>query len=192
MLLSINKLHFFLHEKTLYYCRLNDTSMYKKYLGLTIASLLFLFVSAQQPAQQNNKTGIAPFSIEQVNGKIYTYKELNKNIPTVLVYFSPTCDHCKVFLKDLLQHQKELKSKQIVMVTYLPVNELKPFVTEFNLEKYSNIKVGTEGYSFVVRKYYNVERFPFIAIYNSNLQLKKILPYSEDAGKTVLQIMKLW
>jgi thioredoxin-related protein len=167
---------------------MNDAVMCKKIISLTIASFLFLFVAAQQ----NTKTAIAPFSIEQANGKTFTYKELKKNIPATLIYFSPTCDHCKEFLKDLLQHKKELATKQIVMVTYLPVNELKPFVTEFNLEKYNNIKVGTEGYTFIVRKYYNVERFPFVAVYNSNLQLKKILPYSEDASKTVAQLVKFW
>jgi hypothetical protein len=77
------------------------------------------------------------------------------------------------------------------MVTYLPLDELKPFVSEFNLNKYSTIKVGTEGYSFVVRKYYNVERFPFIAVYDKQIQLKKILPYSENASANVAQVMKL-
>jgi hypothetical protein len=71
--------------------------MYKKLVGVIIASCMFLFVTAQQ-----NKAAIAPFKIEQANGKFYTYKELKKNMPAVLVYFSPTCEHCKVFVKELL------------------------------------------------------------------------------------------
>lgn len=140
-------------------------------------------------AQTSKK--IAPFSIKQVNHKTYTYKQLKQNTPTVLVYFSPTCDHCKAFLKQLLK-QKGLASKQIVLVTYLPVEELKPFVDEFKLNHYSNIKTGTEGYSFTVRKYYDVQRFPFIAAYDKQLLLKKVLPYTEDGKKAVAQLVKIW
>lgn len=160
--------------------------MYKRIVSLIALCFCCIFVFAQT----SNKN-IAPFKIEMVNGKQFTYQQLQKNKPVILIYFSPTCDHCKAFIKELLQHEKELASKQIVMVTYVPIEEVKPFVSDFNLNNYSNIKAGTEGYSFIVRKYYNVERFPFVALYNKEMQLEKILPYSEDNAATVSQILKL-
>lgn len=158
-------------------------------ISRTLAVLFTCCISFIAVAQTTK--AIAPFSIEQVNHKTFTYKQLKPNTPTVLVYFSPTCEHCKDFVKELLK-QKTLASKQIVLVTYLPVEELKPFADEFKLNKYSTIKTGTEGYTFLVRKYYDVQRFPFIAVYDKQLQLKKILPYTEDGKKAVAQLVKLW
>lgn len=160
--------------------------MYKRIVSLIALCFCCIFVFAQT----YNKN-IAPFKIEMVNGKQFTYQQLQKNKPVILIYFSPTCDHCKAFTKELLQHEKELASKQIIMVTYVPIEEVKPFVSDFNLNNYSNIKAGTEGYSFIVRKYYNVERFPFVALFNKQMQLEKVLPYSEDNAATVSQILKL-
>lgn len=167
--------------------QLNNDHMLKKLTGLMVACLLFTVAVAQQ-----NSKAIAPFKIQLVNKNYYTYKELKKNTPSLLVYFSPTCEHCNTFVKELLKHKDVIASKQIVLITYLPVEELKPFVATFGLDKYANIHTGTEGYTFIVRKYYNVERFPFVAVYDKQLQLKKVLPYSEDAAKTVSEVLRLW
>lgn len=158
-----------------------------------ITLLFFLSCICIVAFTQNKKVNknIAPFKIQMVNGEQFTYQQLQKDKPVILIYFSPTCDHCKNFTKALLQHEKELASKQIVMVTYLPVAEMKPFIDSFNLNKYSNIKVGTEGYSFTVQKYYNVRLFPFVALYDKQIQLEKILPNNENVDSTVSQILKM-
>src|SRR4051812_31095370 len=97
-------------------------------------------------SQQNNKTGIAPFKITLLNGKSYSYSQLKKNTGTVLIYFSPTCDHCKNFTEELLEHESALKDKQIIMVTYVPIEEVKPFDSLYHISAKPNFKIGTEGY----------------------------------------------
>ncbi len=124
---------------------------------------------------QQNKTGIAPFKITLLNGKSYTYNQLKKNTLTVLIYFSPTCDHCKDFTNELLKYENALKNKQIIMITYVPVAEIKPFDSLYHISSKPNFKIGTEGYSFIVRKYYNVERFPYIVMYNKQMKFVKAL-----------------
>ena len=137
---------------------------------------------------QKNKTGIAPFKITLVDGRTYTYTQLKKNIPTILIYFSPTCNHCKNFTTELLKHEKDLKDKQIVMVTYTPISDLKPFDSTYNLSSKSFIKAGTEGYSFTVQKYYHVQQFPFIALYNKKLELVKTLSPTDEPEVLARQI----
>lgn len=159
--------------------------MYKKTGFLVL--LLFLFV-ATVVAQPTVHTNIAPFKITLVNGKPYNYLQIKKNIPTVLIYFSPTCDHCKAFTKELLTHDKELRSKQIIMVGYEPVKEMKGFDSTFHISAKPYIKMGTEGYTFIVQKYYGVQRFPFVAMYNKSGKLVKTIPFvtePEDAAKAI-------
>lgn len=60
----------------------------------------------------------------------------------------------------------ELSQVQIIMISYLPYRDIKKFETDFGLTKYPNVKVGTEGYTFVVQKYYDIKNFPFLALFN--------------------------
>lgn len=141
--------------------------MIKKILNTFLFLLIAVFAVAQK--------GMAPFKLTQVNGKEYSYNQLKKNTETVLIYFSPTCDHCINFTKALLTHEKELANKQIVMVTYVPMSEIKPFDSTYKISSKPNFKIGTEGYTFIVRKFYDVQRFPFIVLYNKQMQLVKKL-----------------
>ena len=111
--------------------------MYKKIISVIILSFCFVFVFAQV-----KKTVIAPFKITLANGKTFTYKQLKSNTATVLIYFSPTCDHCKEFTKELLTHQKELLNKQIVMVGYEPVAEVKKFDSIYKILNQHTLHFG--------------------------------------------------
>ncbi len=144
--------------------------MYKKIILILLACNICFSVFSQQ-----NKAGIAPFKITLLNGKAYTYNQLKKNTTTVLIYFSPTCDHCKDFTDELLKYKDALKNKQIIMLTYVPVKEVKPFDSVYHISSIPFFKIGTEGYSFIVRKYYNIERFPYIVIYDKQMKHVKTL-----------------
>jgi len=60
------------------------------------------------------------------------------------------------------------------MVTYLPVAKVNEFVSKYKLNILPNIFVGTEGNSFFLRAYYNIQSFPFCCIFNKDGDLKKI------------------
>ena len=45
------------------------------------------------------------------------------------------------------------------MISYLPLGKLRQFSKEFRLEQFKNIKVGTEGNSFLVPGYYKIGTF---------------------------------
>ena len=55
------------------------------------------------------------------------------------------------------------------------LKEVKAFDDRYKLSGHQNIKVGSEGYTFVVQKYYNIQRFPFVAEYDKTGRLKKII-----------------
>ena len=161
--------------------------MYKKIVSLFFS--LFLFCSLF--AQTSSNAGIAPFKITLANGKPYTYKQLKKNTPTVLIYFSPTCDHCKAFTTELMKHTKELQNKQIIMIGYEPVAEVKKFDSDFHVSANPNFKIGTEGYTFIVQKYYGVQRFPFVAMYNKEMKLIKTIPFVTEPDAVLKELAAL-
>lgn len=136
-------------------------------LKKSILAFTFLFVAIGAFAQSANKKSIPPFDIELTNTKHLKAADLQKNVPLMLVYFSPTCEHCKEFTKSFLAHINDLGKIQIVMITYLPVKDVAAFENEFALSKYPNVSAGSEGYSFTVQKFYSIKTFPFTALFNS-------------------------
>ncbi len=139
-----------------------------------ILCLVGFFIYMQLLAQGGNST-IAPFKIRLTNGAGYTYQQLAKNKPVILVYFSPTCDHCKLFTEKMLKRVDDFKNTQLVMISYEDIKAVKAFDEKYKLSMHQNIKVGSEGYTFIVQKYYNIQHFPFVAEYDKTGRLKKMM-----------------
>ena len=144
-----------------------------KNLLFVLCVFLFINVSAQE-----NRTAIAPFKIRLVNGEGYTYKQLQKDKPVILIYFSPTCDHCKTFTEAFLKRISKLQQSQVVMISYENIKAVQAFDSAYHLSGHNNIKIGSEGYTFVVQKYYNIQHFPFVAEFDKNKKLKKIIDWN--------------
>jgi len=133
------------------------------------------FQQSQSGKYRKQVSTLAPFKIELVNGQTFTYQDLPKHKAVTLVYFSPTCQECEQFMKAMLERIKSLTDREIVLVTYEDTAAVKSFYQRFQLQKYPQIRVGTEGYSFIVQKYYKVQHFPFVASYDRSGQLIHIL-----------------
>jgi thioredoxin-related protein len=148
-----------------------------------IPLLLFVFLAGSafcQSAMGLRK--IAPFQITLTNGKPYNAAQLAPG-PVVLMYFSPDCDHCQEFTKALLKNYTVMTNKQLVMITFQSMEMIKKFEKDYNLAAYPNIKLGTEGTSYLVQKYYQIRSFPYLAMYDKTGKLVKIYegeqPYTE-------------
>ena len=134
--------------------------------------MLFLAVYIQSSSQLSpNKDRVPPFTILLTTGENFSYKELQKDKPVILIYFAPDCDHCRDFIKALTTGMKGFTKTQIVMVSYSPLAKLKQFTSDFNLSQFSNIKIGTEGNSFIVPNYFKIVTFPFTALFDKTGKL---------------------
>ncbi len=130
---------------------------------------LLLCLATHMPTQAqlaNRVTSIPPFRILLTSGSYFGYKDLQINKPLLLIYFSPDCDHCKDFIQTLRGKMGNLTGMQIIMVSYFPLKSLQQFNKDFKLGEFSNIKIGTEGNSFLIPGYFKIGKFPFTVLYN--------------------------
>jgi thioredoxin-related protein len=128
-------------------------------------------------AQNNEKPGAAipPYKVLTTDSAWLTPANLQHR-RMLLIYFSPDCPHCQHMTMDLKQKIKQLGDTQIMMITWsnnYDIRAIKNFVRDYNLKKIPNITVATEGYSYLIQKYFKIETTPFVAIYNSNGKLTK-------------------
>ena len=133
---------------------------------------MYLLMALLQ-APVGDSTHIPDFSITLVDGRQITKAQLKRHAPLMIVYYSPTCEHCQHFGQDLAAHLARFKGVQIVMVTFRPVSEVADFIHTCHLE-HSSALIGSEGLTFTVAKYYGVQRFPFIVVYDRQGALRKI------------------
>ncbi|MEI6950714.1 redoxin domain-containing protein [Paraflavisolibacter sp. H34] len=130
---------------------------------LLLASLLCLsFLAQAQPRK------LPPFRVLQANGKVFNASQLPMGKPIVVVYFSPDCDHCQVLMRDFFKRAEDFKKASVALITFQPAAMLQKFVDDYHVSRYPNIIAGTEGTSFFVRNYYNIQQMPFVALHDPN------------------------
>lgn len=138
--------------------------------------LLYLIVAAgcSQAQTLGANSGIPPYHILTTDSAYVTPANLKKNKPVMIIYFAPDCGHCQHLINDLKPELKNLTGVQIVMITFVTqLKAIQVFQRDYDLAKYHNIIIGTEGYTYLVQKYYQIKNTPFIAIYDKNGKVSK-------------------
>ena len=97
-------------------------------------------------------------------------EQLSSKKTTILISFSPECDHCKQQTKEIIENIERLKNVQIVMATTLPFEMMKAFHAEYKIASYKNIIMGRDVLYFFP-KYFLNHYLPLIAIYNKKGEL---------------------
>lgn len=107
---------------------------------------------------------IPPISLLQADSSILTKAQLKKD-PVIVMFFSPSCDHCQHQIKDMLKRMDEFKQTQFVLATYQPFEEMVQFIKEYEIARYPNIKVGRDT-KFTLPPFYHIQSLPYLALYN--------------------------
>lgn len=113
---------------------------------------------------------IPPFTLLKADSTTITRDDLVRHKKTLVMFFSPGCDHCKHQTKDLLANMDKFKDVEILMATYQPMEEIQAFYNDFHLENYPNIKLGRDTKYFFV-PFYKISNLPFLALYNNKGKL---------------------
>ncbi|OCX51242.1 hypothetical protein BEL04_18830 [Mucilaginibacter sp. PPCGB 2223] len=144
----------------------------------------------------SNIVNIPPYKILTKDSAFVTPANLKKGKPVMIVYFSPDCTHCQHFTEELKSRMDAEKKKgtsifrntQIVMITFTAVLNMKLFYIDYELAKYPNIIMGTEGTTYTVLRYYSVKTTPYIAVYGKNGKLVQgfeKIPKLDDLEATI-------
>ena len=155
--------------------------------------LLSLIIVAGCTQAQTNIDKIPPFKILRTDSTYFTPADLKKNKPVMIIYFSPDCSHCQHMVYEMKPKMKEFGDTQIVMVTFTEFTMLKmiqTFTRDFDLAKYPNIIVGTEGHTYVVQRYYQVRTTPYIAIYDRKGKLVKAFEKAPTIPELIAAVKK--
>lgn len=145
-------------------------------------SLVFLlFISMQQmsvaqeqpvanPAPYERFKNLPPFELKGLDGRKIKRDDLAKNRGTILMFFSPDCNHCLQQMDWMKQAKEELKPYNFILATYQPLEDLKGFYQSYKLEEWKNIYIGRDE-KYFLPPYFRIRNLPFIALYDKKGQL---------------------
>ncbi|MEO6948349.1 MAG: redoxin domain-containing protein [Ginsengibacter sp.] len=102
----------------------------------------------------------------------FSRDNLKKNTSTVFFIFSPDCEHCQHETENLKQNIQLFKKAQVVMVSYLPWDEIKKFYVDYNIGNYPEIVMARDA-KFFFPTFFKVRSFPSIFVYDKKGNLKK-------------------
>jgi thioredoxin-related protein len=126
--------------------------------------------AAATPAPYERFKNLPPFELKGLDGKAIKRDNLLKNRGTILMFFSPDCNHCLQQMDWMKQVKEELKAYNFVLATYQPLEELKGFYQSFKLNEWKNIYIGRDE-KYFLPPYFRIRNLPFIALYDKKGQL---------------------
>lgn len=102
----------------------------------------------------------------------FSREDLHKNKPVVFMIFSPDCEHCQHETEALLANMDKFKNAQIVMVTYLPYNEMIDFYKNYKIADYPQIVMARDT-QFFFPVFFKVRNLPSIFVYDKKGNFEK-------------------
>lgn len=109
--------------------------------------------------------------INIADSTIFTKDNLKKKKPTIIMMFSPDCEHCQAETKDILANINLFKKAQILMVSPIDFKYMKEFYTEYKIANYPNITIARDP-TYFLGTFYKIRSFPSIFVYDKKGNLK--------------------
>jgi thioredoxin-related protein len=143
--------------------------MKKQYLLIVILIGVLQSLNAQSNSEPPYKRfpTVPPFNLLQPDSTTFTKDSLQKGKPVLLMYFSPTCDHCQHQVKDMISQSDSFKDIQIILATYSPMNELVDFINTYALTRFAELKAGRDT-RYMLQPFYKISGLPYQALYDKS------------------------
>ena len=146
------------------------TSM-KKHLALLLLCISGIVSASAQNYITHPKLP-AFFILSPDSSKVFNTYYIEEGKPTVFIFFSPDCDHCQKFTKQLLPHMAEMKDANFYFLTIMDLPMLRAFSNVLGLQKYPNISTGKD-YQLFFPTFYHVDEVPCIVVYDKHRNFQK-------------------
>lgn len=108
--------------------------------------------------------------INIADSSIFTKHNLKRKRATIIMMFSPDCEHCQEETKTLTANIHLFKKAQIIMVSPLDFNYMRQFYNDYKIANYPNIIMGRDP-GYFLGTFFNVHSFPSFFVYNKKGKL---------------------
>ncbi len=126
-------------------------------------------INHKKQIAENIKT-IPSFSYQDIDGVIFTDKNLKDNTPTLFVYFNSECEFCNEEAQMIKENINKLKEVQVIFVSFQNQEEITAFAKKHQLTNYGNITFLCDS-KVAFASTFDVKSLPCLVLYDKNKQL---------------------
>ncbi|MDR0546909.1 MAG: redoxin domain-containing protein [Dysgonamonadaceae bacterium] len=106
---------------------------------ICISVVLLLQVIQKRDIQKTAYQTIPAFSLPDVNGQEITGKSLKKHIPTLFLFFDPSCELCHEELQQINANRVKLNNGQIIFFSVEPAGTIRNFLEKLQFSPSPNL-----------------------------------------------------
>ena len=117
-----------------------------------------------------NIKSIPDFKYKNLNGELFSNKNLKTDTPTLFIYFNSECEYCNEEAEMIQGSVDKFRPYQLVFVSFEKPEKIKSFAQKHNLLNYDNIHfVCDTKVTFATT--FDVQSLPCLVLYDKNQQL---------------------
>lgn len=75
----------------------------------------------------------------ELSSNTYVFKKLNRDKPTIIIYFDPWCEYCQYEAKVIRENIEKFDHAEIVMISDESTSNIKEFANEYDLKNYPQV-----------------------------------------------------
>ena len=114
----------------------------------------------------------------------FTKDDIPKKTASLLIVFSPMCEHCQHETAEIIKNIDKFKDVEIVMATMMPYDSMMSFREKYELTKYENIVVGQDT-QYLLPSFYMIRNLPFLALYDKKKELIRVFEHSMNIEEVI-------
>lgn len=156
-----------MRRKTILFIVLIGVLSLLTYLGYNVISKA---KEKNQIAKQLEK--IPKFEFLTLEQKTFTKLDLKQGIQTIFIYFNSECDFCQHEAQSINYNLDSFKNAQFIFVSTEPIEIIKQFSEEYNLNNQPNITFLYDNFS-TFSSQFDANSIPYLLIYDQNQKLIK-------------------
>src|ERR1700712_5085352 len=146
----------------------------KKIIFFALSSISFISVFAQNPTASLPPYKLSPtvpaIKLMRADSTFFTVKDMvKKKMGTVVIIFSPTCNHCQHQAEEITSHIGDFKDVNFIFSTTYDVKDMKQYISDYGLDKFPNITVGYDK-GYIMGSFYKIQSLPGIFVYDKKGQ----------------------
>lgn len=115
---------------------------------------------------------------------IFNTQSIPEGKPSILLFFSPDCDHCQSETAGIIKNMDSLRDVNFYFLTIDPIERLKVFNEYYDLSKYTNIKTGRD-YKYYFPAHFKGASPPYLVIYDAYKRQRAIFSGQTDTWKII-------
>ncbi|PWV47106.1 peroxiredoxin [Chitinophaga sp. S165] len=166
--------------------RVTSSSLIDSHLFiLKFAAVLIFAVTSCKNSVLKKDAALPHFAVDGIFQSQDTAKvtsiEFNNGHPLVMMYFNPDCPSCNKETQNIIANMSMLSDIKFLFVTSSPLEDVKRFEQQYKLKQFPNVKYAHDS-KLEIYSLYKIRAIPFMAVYNRELKLSKVIIGDIDAS----------